>query len=203
MKNVLLLFFAICFFSCSKDPVYGPQKLKNGQIVELLVNDKYDADADRLLILPSKDNAQAPLYNFSARKPGFTYKVKAKFVLAPEGLQDSPAYYFEYQNIISQEKYTGNESFNIQLVKSYAPGGPFIQLGKEGDKFFYIPNKIQLTFASAEISTQLETIWKNAEDMRNDPTFSQRPKWQQIKATVKHDPNKFGKAYLVEKIEFL
>lgn len=203
MKNIVLLFCAICIFSCSKEPVYGPQKLKNGQIVELFVGDRYGSDTDQLLRLPNKDEAQASLYSFTERKPGFTYKVKAKFVLAEEGLQDSPAYYFVFQSVVSQEKYTGNDSFTIQLIKSYIPGGPFIQLTKDGDKFFYVSDKIQLTFATDEVSKQLETIWQNADEIRKNPTISQNPKWKQVRATVKHDPNKFGEAYLVEKIEFL
>ncbi|MBC7417771.1 MAG: hypothetical protein H7325_06425 [Pedobacter sp.] len=200
MRNAILLFCTICLLACSKEKGYGPLQLKNGQIVELLVSDKYGSDQDQLLMLPRKDAAQASLYNFIERKPGFIYKVRAKFVREEVPPQDGAEYYFEFQSIINQEKYMGNESFTIPLIVSYVPGGPSIQLNKINDKFFFRADKIQLTYTTDEVKEQLEEIWQNALETHAKST---QPKWMQIKATVKHDPEKFGEAYLVERIEFL
>lgn len=203
MRYVVLLFCTICLFSCSKEKTYGPQKFKESQIVQLFVGDKYGSDQDQLLLLTNKSVAGASLHSFTERKPGFTYNVKAKFVLSPEGLQDGPEYYFEFLNVISQKKYTGEESFTIPLIVSYVPGGPVIKLNKKDDKFFYVSDKIELTYQNDEVRKQLEEIWQHVQEIRKDPSSNQQPKWKDIKVTVKHDPNKFSEAYLVEKIEFL
>ncbi|MGY3054884.1 hypothetical protein ACVWYG_003093 [Pedobacter sp. UYEF25] len=201
MKNVLLLCFAICLCSCSKEK-FGPLNLKDGQVVELLVGDKYGSDQDELLILPARNAAEASLYSFTERRPGFTYKVKAKFVVAPKDLQDGPAYYFEFINVISKERYAGNESFTIPLIVSYVPGGPVIQLNKSDDNFFYLSDKIQLTYKDEEVRKQLEEIWQHAQEIRSNWPNNQQLKWRAVKATAKHDSAKFDSAYLVEKIEF-
>jgi len=56
------------------------------------------------------------------------------------------------------------------------------------------------------VKDQLEEIWQNVLEIRENWEAnhqSGRPKWKSIRATVTHDPGNFGKAYLVQRIEFL
>lgn len=202
MKNLLLFFVCMVFFSCKKDPEYGPLKLKDGQEVELLVDHRYGAVDDILLKLPEKTPAEAYLSGFEQREPGYTYKVKAKFKYNQNPPADGSSYSFEFVEVISKDQYKGTDPFEIRLITSYIPGGPSISLGKTGDDYYYIPEKLQLTYTDSAIQKQLEEIWQNAQEVRANWQLGQKPKWQAIKATVSHDPQKFGKAYLVQQIIF-
>lgn len=202
MRNLLLLFCVVCLFSCSKEK-FGPLNLTDGQIVELLVSDKFNSESDYLLKLPSKERAGAGLSNFTARKPGYIYKIKAKFVKEDEGLQDAPAYYFRFQSIISEEKYLGTESFIIPLIENPGFGSPTTRVEKIGDKYIYTSINVELTFANEDVKNKLEEIWQDAKKIKNAFPSNRLPKWRAIRATAKHDPAKFGSAYLIEKIEFL
>jgi hypothetical protein len=65
---------------------------------------------------------------------------------------------------------------------------------------------LELTYASQTVKDQLEKIWQNALEIRNNWKLnhqSGRAKWKFIKATVTHDPANFGKAYLVQRIDFV
>ena len=201
MKNILLLFIALFCISCAKEELHGPLKLKNGQEVELLVDHRYASINEMLLRLPGREAAGASLSGFSEREPGYTYRVRAKFHFEKNPPEDGPAYWFDFLNVISKEQYKGNEPFEIQLVLSLIPGGPFISIGKLANDYYYIPEKIQLTYDSDALGRQLEEIWQDAKEMRENWQSGQLPKWKSIKATVVHDPQKFGKAYLVQKIE--
>jgi hypothetical protein len=85
---------------------------------------------------------------------------------------------------------------------SYIPGGPVIRLNKEGNAYYLIPGKLQLTFNNTTVENQLAEIWKNKLEMLTSSLYNPIPKWKAIKATVIHDPNKFGKAYLIQQIQF-
>ena len=202
MKNLIVLFVALSLLSCKKEPVYGPLNLKDGQEVELLVDHHYAADRDPLVKLPENINAGSSLSGFLERQAGYSYHVIATFRVNDPGLQDAPAYYYEFKKVISAEKYNGNESFTVQLIIAPVPGGPYIRLNKQGNDYYLIPDKLQLTYADTAVQTQLEEIWQNVQAIRANPT-STRPNWSRIKATVTHDPNKFGKAYLVQQLEFV
>jgi hypothetical protein len=203
MKNLFILFIAFAFVSCKKEPVYGPLKLKNGQEVELIVDHRYGADQEQLLKFPENIDAGAYIGGFDQREPGYIYHVKARFKRDEVPLQDGPEYGFVFEKVISKVQYKGNESFSIQLITSYVPGGPVIRLGKTGSEYSFIPDKIQLTFANSTIQNELEKIWLNAQEVRANWQSHQQPKWKAIKATVTHDPQKFGKAYLVQQIQFV
>ena len=204
MKNMLLLLFTVfAFFSCKKSERYGPLNLKNGQEVELLVSHRYGADNDVLLKLPGNVDAGASLWGFDQREPGYNYRVKARFNRDEVPLQDGPEYYFVFEKILSKEQYKGNESFTVQLITSYVPGGPVIKLSKTGNEYYLIPGKLQLTYANSSIQNELEEIWLNVQEIRANSVKGQRPKWKAIKATVVHDPQKFGKAYMVQQIQFV
>lgn len=204
MKQLSLIFIVLFLTACKKEETYGPYKLKNGQEVELLIDHRYEADNAPILILPQSEAAGLSIHGFPERKPGYIYRVKAKFNKDPNPPQDASDSWFNLTKVISEEKYKGNESFEISLIKSYIPGGPFISLHKIGDKYQYIQDKLELTYANQTVKDQLEEIWQNAQGKQSKSTDNSlnRPKWKSIKATVTHDPNNFGKAYLVQRIEF-
>lgn len=205
MKYFSFLFFVVFLSACSKEKLYGPFNLKNGQEVELVVDHRYDAMNESLLILPQNQPAEMSLHGFSDRKPGYKYRVKARVNISETPIMDGPDKWFNFTKIISEEKYNGNESFDIALIKSYVPGGPFIALQKKDGKYYYSGGKLELTYTSQEVKNQLEEIWQNFLEITNpskDTKEPIRPKWTSIKAKVTHDPNNFGKAYLVQHIEF-
>jgi len=206
MKYLSLIFFVLFLSACSKEEVYGPFKLKNGQEVELLVDHRYASANESLLILPQNKPAETSLRGFDDRKPGYNYRVKARLNVNPDPPQDGPDRWFNFIRVISEEKYQGNEPFEIMLIKSYVPGGPGISLRKTNDRYQYIQDKLELTYASQEVKDQLEEIWQNALEIRDSWELNHHvsnPKWKSIKATVTHDPDNFGKAYLVQRIDFV
>lgn len=206
MKYVPLIFFVLFLSACSKQELYGPFKLKNGQEVELLVDHRYSAVDESLLILPQNKPAEMFLSGFQDRKPGYIYRVKARLNANPNPPQDGPDKWFDFVRVVSEEKYQGNEPFEIMLIKSYVIQGPTIFLHKADDKYQYIQDKLELTYTSQEVKGQLEEIWQNALEIRERWELNREqsdPKWKSIKATVTHDPNNFGKAYLVQRIDFV
>lgn len=202
MRKLALLLLTLSFLSCKKEPVYGPLNLKNGQEVELLVDHRYGADKDILIKLPENLDAGTYLSGFDQRVPGTNYRIKARFRHLSDPPQDGPSSYFEFVKVINQEQYKGSESFDIQLIVSYIPGGPIIRLNKTGSDYYFVPDKLQFTAANNTVAGQLEEIWQNVKEIRADWKLGLQPKWKAIKATVTHDPQKFGKAYLVQQIKF-
>lgn len=205
MKYLYLLIVVALFSACSKQELYGPYNLKDGQEVELAVDHRYGAVNDVLLMLPQNKPAEASLSGFPQRKPGYSYRVKATFHIDKNPAADGPDRFFEYKNLVKEEKYLGTDPFELQLIKSYIPGGPFISMGKTGEQYDYIPEKLQLTYTSQTVKNQLEEIYQHILEMRQSWGTANQisiPKWKSIKATVIHDPANFGKAYLVQRIEF-
>jgi hypothetical protein len=204
MKRIFLVIAILFILACSKDDLVGPSKLKNGQEVEVFVGHQYAAINEPLLLIPSNKPAEMSLYNFNDREPGYNYRVKAKVVKPAEPLQDAPSYWLEFVKVLSKEKSTTNEPFEIALIQSYLPGGPIIMLRKK-DATYYYNDKLTLTYANMEVKKQLDEIaefndalTKSWEESKTIPAM----KWQAIKATVTHDPQNFGKSYLVSRIEF-
>ncbi|WP_316834332.1 hypothetical protein [Pedobacter nutrimenti] len=204
MKYFSLLCLVLFLSACSKEKLYGPLKLKNGQEVELLVDHRYAAENESLLILPQNEPAGISLHGFTDRKPGYIYRVKARLNVDPNPPQDASDRWFNLTKIISKEKYQGNEQFDITLIKSIIPSGPVITMGKIDGKYYYINDKLELTYSNDAVKAQLEEIWQNGLKIQDDRknNIQSYPKWKSIKATVTHDPNNFGKAYLVQRIEF-
>ena len=200
MKHLFLLFIAFSLISCDKEDLHGPNKLKDGQVVELLVDHKYGSTEDILIQLPNKVDADAFLRGFEERQPGFSYRVKARFVVADPSLQDAPAYWFELMEIRKKEQYTGNDAFQIELVHAFF--GPALKLSKKGNDYYFHAEKIQLTPANETVKGQLEEIWQNALAIRDNPTQPPALKWKSIKANVIHDKQLIGKAYSVQNIHF-
>lgn len=199
MRKLVLLFIAAALFSCKKEATYGPLKLKNGQEVDLLVDHRYGADQDILLQASNRKSAEAYLSGFDNREPGYNYKVRAKFHYEENPPADGPAFWYDFIKVESKEQYKGDEAFTVPMIVSYVPGGPVIRLNKTGSNYYFVPDKLQFTYADNTVKAELEEIWANVEEVRNN---RQLPKWKAIKATVTHDPSNFGKAYLVKQIEF-
>lgn len=204
MKHVYLLLAVILLSACAKEDLIGPAKLKNGQEVEVLVSDRYGAVDDPLLLLPSNKPAEMSLAGFSEREPGYTYRVIAKVVKPAEPLQDAPSYWLEFVKVITKEKVKVTVPFELALIQTIVPGGPFIRVRKEGDRY-HLDDKVVLTSANDQVKDQLEEIWAFNnflfESWQNTKTVPPM-KWKAIKATVTHDPQNFGKSYMVSKIDF-
>ncbi|WP_316823511.1 hypothetical protein [Pedobacter gandavensis] len=204
MKQLYLLFLVIFCSACSKEETYGPTKLKNGQEVELLVDHRFQSVDETLIELPKNTPAEFSLYGFLQRKPGYTYLVKARFHFEKNPPQDGPDRWFDFIRVVNEQRYSGNESFKINLIQSFIPGGPTIYLGKSAEQFQYLGG-IQLTYANENLKAQLEEIWKHALEITESRKTNQQainPKWSAILATVRHDPSNFGNAYLVQEIKF-
>lgn len=207
MKYIYLLLTLCMFSACSKEEGYGPYKLKDGQEVELLISHRYDAMGDLPLLAAQKAYPGLSLAGFDSREPGFNYLVKAKMVVysGPVMMDGGPSDHLNFVKVISKEKYAGNESFELSLVRSIVPGPNFVTLYKEGDLYFYITafgSKIQLSYTDVQVGEQLAEIWefnKNNFSYNNAPSIPS--KWKSIVATVTHDPENFGKAYLVSQLK--
>lgn len=201
----LLAVMTLLMFGCSKEEVHGPWELKNGQVVEVQVSHRYGAVDDEVTLLSTNKPGDMSLYGFSARKPGYNYRVKAKMVVPDQPMADGPSYYLEFIEVLAEEKYEGTESFEIELIQAVIPSGPMIVLMKEENQYWF-GEKIQLTTNDELVSSQLQEIWEHREIIRenheNDAMMFTPLKWRSVRATVTHDPDNFGKAYLVSNIEF-
>ncbi len=167
---------------------------------------RYASENEPLLILPQNEPIWGSIHGFDQRKPGYIYHVRAKFNVLANPPQDGADRWFNFTQVISEEKYQGNETFTITLIKSIVPGGPVITLQKTDDKYYFIQDKLQLTYGNDLVRDQMEEIWQNALQIRDSWEKDRQqvqPKWRFIRAIVTHDPGNFGKAYLVQRIEFL
>lgn len=80
-----------------------------------------------------------------------------------------------------------------------------MELSMTNGSYDFIPEKIALTYASQSVHDKLEEIASHVDYLRENwqkPGIQSEMKWTAIKATVTHDPENFGKAYLVSDIEF-
>jgi len=208
MKHLYLLFTVLVISACSKEEGYGSFNLKDGQEVELLVSHRYGAVGDIPLLLPQNESPQLPLSGFDDREAGYTYRVKAKMVAykGPQMMDGGPMSHLKFIKVISKEKYEGNEPFELSIVRSIVPGPDLIWLQKEEDSYLYLLDtgaKMKLTYTDEEVGERLAEIWEyNQANFRydNSPTVLES-KWKSIRVTVTHDPENFGKAYLVSHVE--
>lgn len=204
MKYIYLLMAVTFLSACSKEELIGPSKLKNGQEVEVSVSDRYGTTDDPVLLLPSNKPAEMSLLGFMEREPGYHYRVKAKVIKPAEPPQDGSAYWLEFIQVLGKERTNTNAPFELALMQSFVPGGPIIRLRKEADKY-YFDDKLMLSYANEEVRQQLEEIWtfnKSLLESWQDTKTVPPMKWKAIKARVTHDPQLFGKAYLISEIQF-
>jgi len=179
---------------------------KHGQEVEVFIDHRYGAINDRPLLLSNRETSEYSLQGFDEREPGYTYTVRAKVHIDSNDppIQDAAPYWLNFLEVINEDKYEGNEPFEIALIQSYVPGGPVIMLRKYENEYHFISEKITLTYNDEEVQEQLEEIWQYNEELRENYE-NKIPlvfRWSAIKATVTHDPENFGKSYLVSNIEF-
>lgn len=209
MKKIYaILAAALVFSSCSKEKGYGPFNLKDGQEVELQINHAYGAIGDTPLLLPENESPELPLTGFDERQAGYSYTIRAKMVeydgpVMMDGFQGS---HLEFKKVVSKEKYQGDESFEISLVRSVVPGPDMIWLDKQEGSYYHILStgaKIQLNYSDSQIAEKLEEIWNEriAHLHADSPEQAKPLKWKRIILTAKHDRQNFGQAYLVTSIE--
>jgi len=202
MKHILLIVLCLTLLSCKKDPVYGPLGLKDGQEVELLVDHRWGGKDDVLLTYPGKLATYSYLEGFDEREAGYTYRVKAVFHNEAEPLQDGPSFYFKFLKIVNKQPHKDKEVFTIQLIRQGVIGGPTIQLGMKENKYYFIPDKIELTAGNTEVEKSLAEINEYVGKIRSSWPASPQFKWKGIQAIVTHDVEKFGTAYKVQQIIF-
>lgn len=208
MKYIYLLLTALILTSCSKEDTYGPFKLKDGQEVELLVSHRYGAIGDTPLLLPQNASPQLPLSPFDEREPGYSYRVKARIAAykGPQIMDDGPTNALQFIKVISKERYEGNETFELALIQQLSVMDWWkIMLHKKDGQYHFIPVGVTLTYANEQVQQQLEEIWQHNKELIENYQADGTPpeaKWSSITATVSHDPDHFGKAYLVSHIEF-
>ncbi|WP_028297206.1 hypothetical protein [Olivibacter sitiensis] len=206
MKHISFFFTVLFLAACPKNDI-GPMGLKHGQEAEVSIDHRYWAINDRPLLLPNRQPSEYSLHGFNEREPGYTYRVRAKVHIDKNDppIQDAIPYWLDFMEVISEEKYAGNEPFEIALIQSHVPGGPVIMLREYDGQYHFIPEKLTLTHADEKVREQLEEIWQHNEEILQsyitDGVYIE-PKWKSIRATVTHDPENFGKAYLVSHIEF-
>ncbi len=204
-KSLYFLFAVLFIASCKKEEL-GPMGLKHGQVVTVRVGHQYGAINDKPLLLPDHTPAAYALHGFNERKPGYNYEVKARVHLdrSDPPIQDAPPYWLDFIEVAKTEKYEGDESFQLALVQSHIPGGPVIMLRKHDGEYHFIPEKVTLRPANEQVAHLLAEIWEH-----NEPNFCYcnqpyvEPKWESITATATHDPENFGKSYLVSAIEWV
>ena len=207
MKYIYLLLALFIFSNCSKEEGYGPYNLKDEQEVELLVGDRYGAIDDIPLLLPQKESPQIPLSGFSEREVGYIYHIKAKMAAYKSQMMDGGSMgHLQFIEVISKKKSDEINPFELSLVRQIVPGPAMIYLRKEEDKYLHIlqsGTQIQLTYDDPQVGETLEEIWKHIMEIRAGYTagIPKDIKWKSIRATVTHDADKFGKAYLVSHIE--
>src|SRR3546814_16093327 len=96
------------------------------------------------------------LYSFTEREPGYSYRVKARMVVPDVAPQDGPSYHLEFIEVLSREKYEGNESFEISLIQSFLTGGPAISLSHKHGEYHFFPEQITLPYPAPELGRQMD-----------------------------------------------
>ena len=83
--------------------------------------------------------------------------------------------------------------------------GPLLNILKtKDDKYYFEGEKLILKPLNTEAAAELATLWQEQLDLEAQWKANQSavPKWHMVTARVKHDPENFGKAYIVEKLTF-
>lgn len=193
MKHLyLLLSITLLFAACSKDK-FDPLKPKNGQEVELFV-DHYMSGSDARIFLNANRNERLStgVENFSGRELGYTYVIKAKVVVPAQPVMDGPSYWFDYVKTISQEKYQGQDTITLPI---YGAVGPFpaVFVRKETDQYMYTGG--QLIPVNNTVKANLDTAIAQAREI-----LSQSMPAKPGTLYVKHDPDNYGKGYIVYRV---
>jgi hypothetical protein len=188
----LLLTLTLLLAACSKDE-FDPLKPKNGEVVELFV-DHYISGSDQRIFLSADRKKSLGTYvdKFPGRELGYTYVVKAKVVVPSEYLWDGPSYWFDYIETIRKEKFQGQDTLTLPI---YGAVGPFptIFVRKETDQYYYSEGR--LTPVDNTVKANLDTAIAKAGTL-----LDQLPPPKPGALYVKHDPNNYGKGYIVYRV---
>lgn len=205
MRKLFIIFITISLAACSKDE-FNPSKPKNGQKAELFIDHYSDVRDRRVFLLPDRTPSPLSLGGFEGREPGYTYKVKAKVYISPQVVMDDGVNsWFEYVEVISKEKYTGTESFEIGLVYPWGfESGGGLAVSKEGERFKYGGGG-NLRAANEAIKQQLESFISREKEIGNTGDYREYREYLRklaLRAVVSHDPENWGKGYLVHEIKY-
>lgn len=206
MRNVFILFIVLAFITaCSKDE-FDPLKPRNGQKAELFLDHYVDVKDERVLLLPQMKSSYMSLAGFGERELGYTYKVKAKvYVSSQLVMDDGVNSWFEFLGVVSKDKYTSDEPFEIGLVYpiGFYSGGN-LAVKKEGDLFKYGDSGYDLRFVNEENKNFIEAMVGGGgiETFENYQEYQEYLREMALQAVVTHDPENYGKGYLVHSLEF-
>lgn len=218
MRNVLILFAVLAFIiACSKNE-FNPLKPKHGQKAELYVDHYRDVNDQRVFLWPEGGPSPLSLSEFDERELGYVYKVKAKVVVSEHEIADGPNSWFELVEAISKEKYAGEANFEIGLIGG-SLFGSYLAFRKENGQLVYGGNLV-LNPANEEVKLQLEAYIQENERMYAEmiaaregdkelvnqkygeyQEYLRKLSSQDLKAVVSHDPENWGKGYLVHSLK--
>ena len=205
MRNLLFLLIVFSFAACSKDE-FNPSSPKNGQKADLFVDHYSDVRNQMIFLLPQKNASTLSLGGFQERELGYTYKVKAKVYVSPQPVMDDGANsWFEFVEVISKERYSGTDVFEIGLVYGMGFGGSGgnLAIKKEGDRYTYGAGG-ELRPVNAAVKNQLEEYLAKEKAITNSQEFFEYQQYLgklALKAVVSHDPENYGKGYVVHEIK--
>lgn len=213
MRNVFILFIVLAVITaCTKDE-FNPLKPKNRQKAELFVDHYRDVNNQRVFLWPEGSPSPLSLREFGARELGYVYKVKAKVVVSEHEIADGPNSWFELMEVISKEKYEGEETFEIGLVSGDFFGS-YLSIAEDKGQILYgdlLLNPIDEVIKKQlkEYIQQNEQVYRKMmeakeEDKQN--AYQQYDEYQTylrklaLKAIVSHDPENYGKGYFVHSL---
>lgn len=205
MNKFILLLIFISFVACSKDE-FNPSNPKEGQKAELFVDHYSDVRNQMVFLLPDKGPSPLSLRGFEERELGYSYKVKAKVYKSPQPVMDDGVNsWFEHIEVIKKERYTGTETFEIGLVYplGFESGGG-LAVRKEGDHFEYGGGG-NLRPANTEVKQQLEEFILKQQQIGTSEEYKEYRAYMSkldLRAVVVHDPENWGKGYLVREIRY-
>ncbi len=206
MRNVFFLFIALALITaCSKDE-FNPLKPKTGQKAELFLDHYVDVKDQRVLLLPHKESSYMSLNGFGERQLGYTYKVRAKVYVSPQhAMDDGVNSWFEFLGVLSKDKFTSDETFEIALVYpiGFYSGGS-LAVNKDGNLFKYGDFGYNLRFVNREDMDFIEAMLGEGgiETFGNYQAYQGYLQKIALKAVVTHDPENYGKGYLVHSLKF-
>jgi hypothetical protein len=205
MRKIAFLAIVLAFAGCSKDD-FNPSRPKNGQKADLFVDHYRDVRNQMIFLLPQKNPSTLSLGGFQERELGYTYKVKAKVYVSPQPVMDDGANsWFEFVEVISKERYSGSDVFEIGLVYGMGFGGSGGNLAvkKEGDRYTYGAGG-ELRPINAAVKEQLDEYLAKEKAISNSQNYIEYQQYLSklaLKAIVSHDPENYGKGYVLHEIK--
>lgn len=205
MRSLTLLFPIIFFIiGCSKVE-FNPSKPKNGQKAELFVDHYSDVRNQMIFVLPQREPSPLSLVGFNERELGYTYKVKAKVYISPQPIMDDGSNsWLEYTQVISKEKHTDTQPFEIGLVfpRGFGSGGG-LAVKIAGNQYLYGAGG-KLRPDNVRVKQQLDDLIIKGEEVKNANEFAEFQEYlsrMAFRAVVTHDPENYGNGYLVHEIK--